>query len=134
MSNERRCRVCGCTESSACVTAAGPCHWVAEDLCSACDGSHPLALNPSDLSALLRVRFSEQFPGPHAFQILTALQLALRHPKFPPAARETVEAYARLFADEMGVTRNLVRLAQAGFHPEYDVAAVEQPRIILPGS
>lgn len=30
------CRVCGCTETAACVTADGPCHWVAPDLCSAC--------------------------------------------------------------------------------------------------
>lgn len=32
----RRCRLCGCTDAAACVTAAGPCHWVAPDLCSAC--------------------------------------------------------------------------------------------------
>ena len=31
---ERRCRVCGCTETRAC---SGGCHWVAADLCSACD-------------------------------------------------------------------------------------------------
>ncbi len=32
----RKCRVCGCTEEKACQTAGGPCHWVEEDLCSAC--------------------------------------------------------------------------------------------------
>jgi hypothetical protein len=32
----RRCRVCGCTDDNACLTAAGPCCWVAPDLCSAC--------------------------------------------------------------------------------------------------
>lgn len=30
------CRVCGCTDSQACVTAEGPCRWVEADLCSAC--------------------------------------------------------------------------------------------------
>lgn len=35
----RACRVCGCTDLAACVTEDGPCHWVAEDLCSACDGT-----------------------------------------------------------------------------------------------
>lgn len=30
------CKLCGCTEDNACVTETGPCHWVTEDLCSAC--------------------------------------------------------------------------------------------------
>ena len=36
---ERRCRVCGCTDSncSGCIERTGiPCHWVEDDLCSAC--------------------------------------------------------------------------------------------------
>lgn len=35
-----RCHVCGCTEDdcSQCVEKTGePCHWVAQDLCSACE-------------------------------------------------------------------------------------------------
>lgn len=32
---ERKCRVCGCTEYNACE---GACYWVTEDLCSACVG------------------------------------------------------------------------------------------------
>jgi hypothetical protein len=40
----RRCRKCGCTDERACITAEGPCHWVAADLCSACDG--PLLYGP----------------------------------------------------------------------------------------
>lgn len=33
------CRVCGCTEYTACMTKSGPCSWVgAESLCSACTG------------------------------------------------------------------------------------------------
>lgn len=33
----RRCRVCGCTDAHACIDGGVPCHWVADDLCSACD-------------------------------------------------------------------------------------------------
>jgi hypothetical protein len=34
--DEDKCRVCGCTESRACVTEGVPCHWAEPDLCSAC--------------------------------------------------------------------------------------------------
>lgn len=37
--SERRCRVCGCADDncSQCIKKTGaPCHWVEEDLCSAC--------------------------------------------------------------------------------------------------
>lgn len=34
--DERTCRVCGCTETTACATEEGPCAWVQADLCSAC--------------------------------------------------------------------------------------------------
>lgn len=33
---EARCRVCGCTETTPCMTDKGPCSWVEPDLCSAC--------------------------------------------------------------------------------------------------
>jgi hypothetical protein len=39
----RTCRACGCTDVNACLNdgTGQPCHWVAEDLCSACgDESH----------------------------------------------------------------------------------------------
>jgi len=38
----RRCRICGCTDDdcSVCIEKTGePCHWVEEDLCSACAGA-----------------------------------------------------------------------------------------------
>lgn len=38
----RTCRVCGCTDNdcSQCIEKTGqPCHWVEEDLCSACAGA-----------------------------------------------------------------------------------------------
>lgn len=35
----RRCRECGCTDARACVVDGVPCHWVEQDLCSACRGA-----------------------------------------------------------------------------------------------
>jgi hypothetical protein len=47
-SDNRVCRVCGCTALNACRPAAGavgghdrPCHWVEVDLCSACQAVVP---------------------------------------------------------------------------------------------
>ena len=34
--DEKVCRVCGCSDFDPCETGEGPCHWVEEDLCSAC--------------------------------------------------------------------------------------------------
>ena len=33
---KRTCRVCGCTDEKACLTACGPCFWVTRNLCSGC--------------------------------------------------------------------------------------------------
>lgn len=33
---ERHCRVCGCTQTTACIGPEGPCAWAAADLCSVC--------------------------------------------------------------------------------------------------
>lgn len=38
--NERHCRICGCTENSACP---GRCAWVGEDLCSTCGDTNAQA-------------------------------------------------------------------------------------------
>ena len=38
----RACRVCGCTETSACTTPSGPCRWAEPDLCSACLANEPI--------------------------------------------------------------------------------------------
>ena len=32
----QKCRRCGCTETTPCMTTDGPCYWVEPDLCSAC--------------------------------------------------------------------------------------------------
>lgn len=37
MFENTKCRICGCTENNACITDRGPCWWVEDDLCSACE-------------------------------------------------------------------------------------------------
>ena len=32
-----KCRICGCTQNNACITNEGPCWWVGDGICSACD-------------------------------------------------------------------------------------------------
>lgn len=49
---ERVCRVCGCTDDNCiqCVRKTGrPCHWVEEDLCSACAPAEADLVTPSPL-------------------------------------------------------------------------------------
>jgi hypothetical protein len=46
-----KCRACGCTDGTACVDGRGQsCHWVAENLCSACAGP---ANQPGHASAII---------------------------------------------------------------------------------
>jgi hypothetical protein len=49
--DERKCRVCGCTDDDCrqCIEKTGePCHWVEEDLCSACAGESPQGGSPDE--------------------------------------------------------------------------------------
>ena len=71
-SGKRTCKICGCTEDRACITSEGPCHWTAEDLCSACNpreiNLHPsagellLPFEPEDIGSLRR-RFRDALVG-----------------------------------------------------------------------
>jgi hypothetical protein len=57
--DERFCRVCGCDDLHACVSDAGvPCHWVEDDLCSACafKGQRVQIYTEAQASAYLRGR------------------------------------------------------------------------------
>jgi hypothetical protein len=59
--DERVCRVCGCDDMHACVSDAGvACHWVEDDLCSACaDAGHSglvQVYSEAQASAYLRAR------------------------------------------------------------------------------
>lgn len=48
---EQACRVCGCTESNACVDDDGPCGWAEDDLCTACVGKEANAEAPAEADA-----------------------------------------------------------------------------------
>ncbi len=55
MSKKQKCRICGCTEDdcSQCIRITGqPCHWVEEDLCSACQDAikNKSQLNNTDMN------------------------------------------------------------------------------------
>lgn len=53
MIGRRTCRICGCRQDRACwdeATGYG-CHWVADDLCSACDTIEPQLRERADVRA-----------------------------------------------------------------------------------
>jgi hypothetical protein len=55
----RTCRLCGCTDRRACVTAGIPCHWVAAEVCSACvQIPAELAARFADLDRRLNAAFA----------------------------------------------------------------------------
>ena len=53
----RTCRGCGCTDHAACLTMAGPCWWVDDDLCSRCagiDGADVSIYSEAEADAFIR--------------------------------------------------------------------------------
>lgn len=136
---KRRCRVCGCTELAPCVVNGTPCHWVGEDLCSACAGEpggeppRPFKLNDRDLRHLAKVDFGVRIDGVRALQLLSVLQLACRHPQFQGPTRAAAEKFARLMQQQISVTKNLTAIAEAGWRPEFDEPVHGLPSI-APGA
>jgi hypothetical protein len=139
--SDRECRVCGCTDSQPCVTATGPCSWVEEDLCSACAtkerigaliaGPKGLHLTEEDVEALEDLPIAQVRIPPHeCFQLLSALQLALRHPAMPDSIRITIVRIAGTLQQHIAVTENLQAICEAGWDPSCDVPA--ERRIIAP--
>jgi len=78
----------------------------------------PLELTYEDVLDLQRVRHHFEFEGFFAFEVLAALQLALRHPDFPEPMRGHVQAFAEALANVVSVSANLARVAKAGFDPK----------------
>lgn len=131
--NERQCRICGCTEKRACATNSGPCHWVEADLCSGCT---ELDITEADIAALAHTEIPIVLDGVSAMQIMSALQLALRHPDFSGPASKTARDFAIGLAERLSVTPNLMKICKAGFDPRFDMPAEakeNERRIILPG-
>jgi hypothetical protein len=59
-------------------------------------------------------------PG-NAWLVLSALQLALSHPRFPESIRGPVESFARQLQAIVSVTPTLAAVAEAGWHRDQDV-------------
>jgi hypothetical protein len=59
----RACSECGCTNTTPCVTAGVPCHWVSDDLCSACAEPMVILVSDAEASAFLRDRRSHANPS-----------------------------------------------------------------------
>jgi len=131
--SKRQCRICGCTEDNACVTSDGPCHWVDVDLCSA---GTELDMTQEDIQALEQAEIPIVLDGVSALQILSGLQLALRHPGFSGPASKTARDFAIGLAQRLAVTPNLLKVCRAGFDERFDTPAEvreDERRIIRPG-
>lgn len=136
MSAQQTCRGCGCTETTPCETPSGPCHWVEPGLCSACAQKKQLQLTPEDLAALKTMPpMRVQIGGVEAMMLLSALQLALRHPHFDTDGPvcETVEQFACALQEHVSATPGLAAICDAGWDPKHDVAPEKYSGLILPG-
>jgi hypothetical protein len=159
--DEPCCRECGCTETLACMSLDGPCHWVEAGpevwLCSACadklgsltDGDTPdstaagsPAFTPADVKALKECPpIGMELDAPVAFYLLAALQLACRHPGMKGTVRDHVIQIALGIQERLSITTNLAELCAAGWDEAMDVpsdpapqAVADRPAIIIPGS
>lgn len=149
-----RCRICGCSETNACVRDGVPCHWVEPDLCSACatatgpttdagpeilaQTKHPhgrrLQLDATDMLALQQMPALHFEIGPApALDLLSALQLASRHPELPARLKHTLTEIGEGLQEYLSVTPNLAAIAAAGWDEHFDLPAEPERRIILPG-
>lgn len=122
-----KCQSCGCTESTPCVTDAGPCHWVAPGYCSACLYQEHPPEEARVLEALLALRndvVGIRLSGVDAFHLLAALQLALRHPHWHGAGRDWTEEFARGLQERLAEAGEpaVAELCEKGWLPEFDVA------------
>ena len=73
---------------------------------------------------------SVRIPAVECFYTLSALQLALRHPEFPPNIRLAITRLAGCLQEHVGKTTNLMAVCEAGWDPSFDVPA--ERRIIAP--
>ena len=134
MSKERGCRKCGCTETRACVTDGVACHWVEEDLCSAC-AAPAASLQSSDIDALhCQPTFVLELGGVQALVLLATLQVAMRHTEFEhqAEAHNFILDLAHTLAAGVGVTPNLKAVCESGWPKPEETPAASQSSLILP--
>ena len=53
--------------------------------------------------------------------VMSAIQLACRHPEFDGPTREVAEGFARKLQERVAVTPALQRVAAMGWDPEFDI-------------
>ena len=136
--SERKCRVCGCVDLRACVTAAGPCYWVEPDLCSACAGKEYQAGRmtlTAESVAVLQSMAATELSFAEWMMLISALQLAERHPKFheKEALAGFVKSWKAHMIAQLSQTPQLKFFLEAGDDPSLDVPEQEESRIIIPG-
>jgi hypothetical protein len=129
MSEQQKCRICGCTQDRACDP---PCEWVERDLCSGC--VIEALSRDADFCRLMLHPVSIETDGQTAVQLVSVIQLACRHRQFDGPVKESMAGLARQIQaalSEVG-TPALAWMLEVGWDRARDVP-VEKPRIILPG-
>lgn len=131
-----RCQVCGCTEDKPCLDGGDPCSWIAPGvLCSACLPRIPIPRTPDELAKVIAPMLPQtiefEIPAMLGFQLLSVLQLALRHPHFPPELAETMIHFAHELQFRVSSTPELAAVCAAGWDRSADIH--ERPRIVRPG-
>jgi hypothetical protein len=123
--SERKCKGCGCTDATACMTPGGPCHWVAEDQCSGCMVSEAdWAL--IDQIAPLRI----QMGAADAIELLTILRMGMAlAAKVNPQPCIVCEALVRMICEHVAVTPALREFV--GAQSIIEVPAERLDRVML---
>jgi PRTRC genetic system protein E len=117
--NKRKCRVCGCTEDNCqhCIEKTGePCHWVEDDLCSACvdiNNAETIIENiPQELSEAEKTHISElenrltsNNNNMNFFQLLAQ------------ASAQKTDLTIRIMQKETKLTINIMPGARSSFKP-----------------
>jgi hypothetical protein len=119
------CRFGGCHDLSACPPG---CYWVDVErtLCSACAP----CLNGPELDACARAEIETYYEYPlelevtvaDLFGLIGAMQLAMRHPEFPPTVAASVKAWIEhVRRGLLPLTPCLAEIIARGNQPPFDV-------------
>jgi hypothetical protein len=57
--------------------------------------------------------------------VVAGLQLALRHPGYPPNSRAIVEGFARALQERLATSGPLAVIMEMGWNPDFDVTGAE---------
>lgn len=130
------CRICGCTDSRACLVPAGEgrfdsCEWAdeAETLCTAClpqaPGETIIELATQEMAAMESAGLNLVLPlsGVEAVSLVSLLQLAARHPEAARCSPRVIErgrAIIAALAEFFAVAPAVSELLRRGDDPAHD--------------